>query len=213
MSARSFPKTALAALFSLGFAMGAAAQSPAGGGVGAPGSPAGAGSPSQPAPATRPAAADRGNAKEELARADRKFLEEAAAGGMAEVELGRLAQQKARSPEVKQFGERMVQDHGKANEELRQLAGIKGVDLPQRPARKHRSLIEKLEKASAEDFDREYMKAMVDDHEDDVSAFEKTAKSSKDGEIKSFASKTLPTLKEHLAMAQRTEDAVKSARR
>jgi putative membrane protein len=148
-----------------------------------------------------------------MSSGDKKFMEKAAAGGMAEVELGQLAQQKASSDQVKQFGARMAQDHSKANEELKQLATSKGVQVPaslDKDAQKDKA---KLEKLSGADFDREYMKMMVDDHKDDVSAFEKTAKSGKDPELKSFAAKTLPTLQEHKQLAQTTYDAVKQAKK
>jgi putative membrane protein len=148
-----------------------------------------------------------------MSSGDKKFMEKAAAGGMAEVELGQLAQQKASSDQVKQFGARMAQDHSKANEELKQLATSKGVQVPaslDKDAQKDKA---KLEKLSGADFDREYMKMMVDDHKDDVSAFEKTAKSGKDPELKSFAAKTLPTLQEHKQLAQTTYAAVKQTKK
>jgi len=148
-----------------------------------------------------------------MSSGDKKFMEKAAAGGMAEVELGQLAQQKAYSDQVKQFGARMAQDHSKANEELKQLATSKGVQVPaslDKDAQKDKA---KLEKLSGADFDREYMKMMVDDHKDDVSAFEKTAKSGKDPELKSFAAKTLPTLQEHKQLAQTTYAAVKQTKK
>lgn len=211
MNRSKLHRTALAAaLVSLGFSMGAYAQ-----GAGTPASPSGGyGTPAQP-PATRPAPPARSDMQksDSLARADRKFVEEAAMGGMAEVELGRLAQQKAQSAEVRQFGETMVQDHGKANDELKQLASAKGVELPTSLDRKRRRVVDKLSKASGAEFDREYMKETVSEHKDDVSDFEKAAKSSKDPQVQSFASKTLPTLEDHLKTAQSTQNAVKSAKR
>ena len=134
--------------------------------------------------------------------ADTKFLQEAADGGMAEVELGQLASEKASSSDVKQFGQRMVEDHGKANAELKQLASQKHVDLPAEPSAKHKSTKARLEKLSGDQFDKAYMADMLKDHKKDVAAFEKESRSAKDPDVKSFAAKTLPTLQDHLKQAQ-----------
>jgi putative membrane protein len=142
---------------------------------------------------------------------ERKFVEKAAAHGLAEVELGKLAAQKASSSEVKQFGQRMVDDHGKANDELKQLASTKGITLPGAPDKAHQRDMDKMSKLSGEQFDREYMQHMVKDHKQDVKDFEKQSKGAKDADLKAFAAKTLPTLQEHLRMAQSTEQTVKTA--
>src|SRR5262249_31929647 len=135
---------------------------------------------------------------------DRKFLEEASHGGYAEVQLGKLAAQKAQSKEVKDFGQRMVDDHSKANAQLQQLASKKGLTLPNESDMdsSSRNEYDKLQKLSGADFDREYMRTMVSDHEKDVKEFQTQAESAKDPEIKSFAGSTLPTLEEHLRLAQ-----------
>lgn len=143
------------------------------------------------------------------ANPDHSFVEKAAMGGMAEVELGNLAQQKASSEEVKQFASRMVQDHGKANDELKQIASAKSIQLPTALDKKHRADIDRLGKMSGAQFDRAYMSHMVDDHKKDIADFKKEASGGKDSELKAFASKTLPTLEEHLQLAQKTNDAVK----
>ena len=140
------------------------------------------------------------------------FVRKAAMGGMAEVELGNLAQQKASNDQVKQFGAKMVQDHGKANDELKQLASSKGIDLPSALDSKHKKDMDKLNKLSGAQFDKAYMSHMVDDHKKDVSEFKKQAKSGKDADVKAFAAKTLPTLEEHLQLAQTTNDAVKKSK-
>jgi len=142
---------------------------------------------------------------------DHSFVEKAAMGGMVEVELGNLAQQKAASAEVKQFGSRMVTDHTKANDELKQIASSKNIDLPTALDKKHRGDVDKFSKMSGAAFDKAYMSHMVDDHKKDVSDFKKEASSGKDADVKGFASKTLPTLEEHLQMAQKTNDAVKKS--
>ncbi|HZB44739.1 MAG TPA: DUF4142 domain-containing protein [Pyrinomonadaceae bacterium] len=137
---------------------------------------------------------------------DHKFAMEAAMGGMMEVELGRLAASKGASDEVKQFGQRMVDDHSKANSELMQIASGKGMTLPTAPDAKHQSGIQKLSALSGEKFDKEYVKMMVKDHKKDVAAFEKEASGGMDAELKAFAASTLPTLREHLQMIQRIND-------
>jgi len=147
-----------------------------------------------------------------LDTSDRKFVEKAAMGGMAEVELGRLAQQKASHQQVKEFGARMAQDHGKANTELQQIAASKGIQLPADSGRSHKKDADKFGKMDAAKFDREYMEHMVDDHKKDISEFEKASRSAKDPDIKAFAARTLPTLQEHLKQAQATHDAVKKNR-
>jgi len=127
---------------------------------------------------------------------------EAAMGGMAEVELGQLASEKAQSDQVKQFAQRMVTDHGKANDELKSLAQSKNIALPTDPGAKHKATKDRLSKLSGAQFDRAYMQEMVNDHRKDVSDFEKESKSGKDPEVKAWAAKTLPTLQEHYQMAQ-----------
>jgi putative membrane protein len=133
---------------------------------------------------------------------DRNFILEAAMGGMMEVELGKIAVQRGASEGVKQFGQRMVDDHSKAGEELAKLAASKGITLPTQLDEKHRNDVDKLSKLSGAEFDRAYAKAMLSDHKKDVSAFEKKSMKSDDADLKAFASKTLPTLKEHLEMAK-----------
>jgi len=140
---------------------------------------------------------------------DNAFVQKAAAGGMAEVEMGKLAQDKATNGQVKQFGARMVQDHGKANDELKQLAGAKGVQLPAGPGAEAQAKMKKMQGMSGAAFDKHYMDDMVADHKKDIAAFESEAKSGKDPEVKAFAQKTLPTLKEHLQLAQQAQAAVK----
>jgi putative membrane protein len=145
-----------------------------------------------------------------LAGADQKFLQKAAVGGMAEVELGQLAQQKAQSDAVKQFGARMVQDHGKANDELKALASSKGATLPSAPDHKHARTKQELDKLSGAAFDRAYMKHMLADHKKDVSQFRAESKSAKDADVKRFASQTLPTLEDHLKLAQTVSSELKA---
>jgi putative membrane protein len=132
---------------------------------------------------------------------DRNFLMDAAMGGMMEVELGRLAVQNGASDAVKQFGQRMVDDHSKANTELMSLATSKGVTLPTELDAKHKEHVTKLSGRTGAEFDREYVKMMVSDHKKDVSEFEKQSTKGADPDLKAFAGRTLPTLQEHLQMA------------
>lgn len=183
-----------------------------------------------------------------LSSGDRDFIMKAADGGMAEVALGRLAVSKASNSDVKAFGQRMVDDHSKANDQLMQLAQTKGVTLPDWQAMagtsmnqsdtatnnpndststsqnnqtksnthstmsgkdhqmmmEHQKTMDKLSKLSGADFDKAYMNEMLKDHEKDVALFEKEANSGKDADVKSWATSTLPTLRDHLQMARDT---------
>lgn len=136
-----------------------------------------------------------------LSSQDRDFIMDAAIGGMMEVELGRVAAQQGSSDAVKQFGQRMVDDHSKANEELMSLAASKGITLPTTMDEKHHKDMTKLSAMTGANFDRAYSKMMLSDHKKDVSEFEKQSTKGADPDLKAFASKTLPTLKEHLQMA------------
>lgn len=134
---------------------------------------------------------------------DSTFVKKAAQGGLAEVELGQLATQKASSEEVKKFGQRMVDDHSKANEQLKQVAAEKNIDVPQQLDAKDKATKARLEKLSGERFDRAYMKDMVRDHQKDVAEFQRASKIAKDPAIKNFAQQTLPTLQDHLKEAEK----------
>lgn len=171
-----------------------------------------------------------------LGSTDRKFVMDAAHMGMMEVEIGRLATQKGASDEVKQFGQRMVDDHSRANEELMKLASIKGITLPSPNdfammnvanqeeskksqtgmdkthhdmMKKHQKVMTKLNGLSGAEFDREYMDMMVEHHTKAVSNFEKEAKSGTDADLKQWASEKLPTVREHLQQARTIEATLK----
>jgi putative membrane protein len=134
------------------------------------------------------------------------FTTKAAQGGMSEVLLGNLALAKGQSADVKQFAELMVADHTRANNDLKEIAARKSVALPTDTNDEQKSLLEKLSKLSGADFDKAYVKAMVDDHEKDVDEFTAQAKSGTDADIKAFAAKTLPTLQSHLDMIKGIKD-------
>ncbi len=131
---------------------------------------------------------------------DLAFMNDAAPGGLAEVELGRLAAERATSPQVKQFAQQMIEDHSKAGEKLEQLAQLKKVELPPGILPQAKQTKEKLSKLSGENFDREYVKAMVQAHQKDVAGFEAVSKNATDADVKAFAAATLPTLQHHLEM-------------
>jgi putative membrane protein len=137
-----------------------------------------------------------------------KFATNAAQGGMAEVELGRLATQRGGDAAVREFGARMIADHSRANAELKSIAAEKGIQLPGEVNSEQKSEMEKLSKMSGAEFDKEYMSAMLEDHETDVKDFETQAKDGNVPEIKAFAGKTLPTLQQHLQMAKATAQKV-----
>ena len=143
-----------------------------------------------------------------VAAADQHFVTDVAMDGMAEVELGQLAQQKAESSDVKRFAQRMVDDHGKANDELKSLASSKNITLPTAIDAKHKATHDRLAKLSGAAFDRAYMQAMVTDHLNAVKAFRTHSTTSKDADIRAFAAKTLPTLEDHLKEAQSANKAV-----
>lgn len=147
--------------------------------------------------------------KQPLTEDDREFVEKAASSGLAEVQMGQLASKKATSPRVKEFGERMVKDHGTANSELQQIVSDAGVELPKQPAEKHKDTRKDLAELSGKEFDEEYMEQMVEAHEKDVEAFEDYAKDAKHTRLKAFAEKNLPILREHLQMAKEIEKTVK----
>jgi putative membrane protein len=128
---------------------------------------------------------------------------------MAEVQMGQLATQKASNPDVKAFGQQMVDDHTKANNELKDIASKKGLTLPTGLDAKDQATYDRLSKLSGAEFDRAYMADMVRDHRADIAEFEKEASQGSDPDIKSFASKTLPTLRHHLEMAESTDAKVK----
>jgi putative membrane protein len=133
---------------------------------------------------------------------DQSFYDNAAEGGIAEVELGKLAQEKGTSAAVKEFGAMMVKDHSAANMKLKAVAAKKGVELPTKPGMMQMATKTKLEVLSGGTFDKSYIRGMVDDHQKDIALFEKEAKEGKDADAKAFATATLPTLRTHLKHVQ-----------
>jgi putative membrane protein len=157
------------------------------------------------------AAAREGDAAKD-ADIDQAFTEKASEGGLAEVNLGRLAAKRASDADVKEFAKMMVKDHTKANKELIDLANRKRFKVAKTMDDDHKKMFDKLANLSGAEFDREYMTGMVKGHELMVKIFEKQSKSGKDEELKGWAEKTLPTLKEHLKMAKETKEKVGKGR-
>jgi putative membrane protein len=133
---------------------------------------------------------------------DAKFYRDAAEGGLAEVAMGNLAQQRAQSPSVKEFGAQMVKDHSAANEKLKALAQSKNITLPANPSVDEIEAKSKLQVLSGQPFDRSYVKGMIKDHEEDIAEFKKEAAAGRDPDARAFASATLPTLEAHLKKIQ-----------
>jgi putative membrane protein len=140
-------------------------------------------------------------AQHELSRKDMEFMKNAAIGGMAEVELGKLAQQNGHSPDVKSFGARMVQDHSRANDQLTNMAKERGVQLPQQLDTEHMAMRDRLAKLQGDAFDRGYIKMMVADHDKDLKEFRRQAQTSQDRELKRFARETLAVIEQHDQLA------------
>jgi putative membrane protein len=132
-----------------------------------------------------------------LSEKDKAFMKKAARGGMMEVDMGRLAEQKAQSEDVKSFGKRMVTDHGKANDELKSIAAQKNVQLPSK---------EPTEKWTS---DKAYLNTMVHDHEKNLAEFKEEANSGSDPDVKKFAEDTAKVIQEHLDLAKETQSKLK----
>jgi putative membrane protein len=128
-------------------------------------------------------------------------------GGLAEVEMGELGAQKATNSQVKAFAKRVVTDHTKANEELVAAIKGKGLQVPSSRSATHKATMEKFRQQDAgKDFDRDYIEHMVEDHKTDIELFETAADDPKlDPELRGYAKKTLPTLRDHLKEAQTIE--------
>jgi putative membrane protein len=140
---------------------------------------------------------------------DMRFARDAAVGGMTEVQLGQIAVQKATNEKVKAFGQRMVDDHSKAGDQLKGIAAKDNLTLPSDLDAKHKAAVDKFSHmSSGPAFDRAYMRDMVRDHQTDIAAFEKEANNGQNTDLKNWASQTLPTLREHLRLAEDAEKAL-----
>jgi len=142
------------------------------------------------------------SAASNITPADKQFMEEAADGGLAEVELGKLALRKANSHHVKDFGQRMITDHSAANQQIKKLAARKGVSIPHDLGKDNKMIRDRLEKLSGSQFDNAYMAEMLKDHKKDVESFRQQSRGANDNEVKNFAARTFPTLQSHLKEAE-----------
>ncbi|HEX2218901.1 MAG TPA: DUF4142 domain-containing protein [Gemmatimonadales bacterium] len=133
---------------------------------------------------------------------DSTFVQQAGSGGLAEVQLGKLAQRKGASEEVKQFGQRMVTDHTKSNQELATAAQNAGLNVPSAPLPKHQKKMDKLSGKSGAEFDKAYMSAMVNDHTKQLELFRQEAQSGQAESLRELASQTVPVLEQHLTLAK-----------
>lgn len=145
--------------------------------------------------------ASPGTTRVKMSQKDVNFIQKAAGGGAQEVANGKMAESQAKSAEVKSIAARMVADHTRANNELTALANKKGVTFNTSGV--------KAQNLGAGDFDRTYLKLQEEVHKSTIADFERAAKSSDDSELKAWAARTIPTLKQHLAMVQAAEKKVR----
>lgn len=143
-----------------------------------------------------------GNPLARDAHPDHDFLRKAAETNHAEIAAGRLGVEKAQNADVKQYGHHMVEDHTQAQLKLEELARQENVTLPREPGAEHRQKMEDLRRLSGTEFDKAFMGLMVEDHQKAVTLFETASRQAKDEQVKTFAEKTLPVLKEHLEKAR-----------
>lgn len=140
---------------------------------------------------------------------DGEFARKAAIGGMAEVESGQLALSKTTNAQIKDFARMMVADHRKANEELKSIAKMKNITLPDALDDEHRKNMDELNKKTGNDFDKAYVSAMIDDHKKTLKLMQDEAKDGRDADLKAFAVKTAPIVQAHLDMINKIQDGMK----
>jgi putative membrane protein len=155
-------------------------------------------------PAPSPSAPERGKAAElgKLDRHDQEFLRKAAGINLVEIELGRAAEKNSTDPKVKKFAASLVKDHSEANQKLARLAASKGYALPEKISSWDRHSLNQLEKEQGEQFNKSFLTFNIKGHEKALDLYEKAASHAQDPDIKAFAEKNLPRLKEHLALAR-----------
>jgi putative membrane protein len=146
-------------------------------------------------------------------KTDMEFVRKAAMSDMAEIQMGQIALERASHADVKAFAQRMVDDHTKSSQELMQIVQSKNMTLPTEPDRKMQQMAERMRRMSGNEFDRHYMDHMVGDHKKAVELFERQSERGTDPELKAFAARTLPTLREHHRMSVDIHARVKNAGR
>lgn len=143
---------------------------------------------------------------QELSSEDREFMKKAAQAGIAEVRAGEMALEKSDNDDVREFAQRMIDDHSKATDKLKQLAKAKNETLPTEPTQQQKRTAEDLSELDGEDFDAEYMDVQVSDHEKVIELFEDEIEDGSNSDVIAFAEKILPTLRKHLEMAENISD-------
>ncbi len=141
-------------------------------------------------------------------KSEQRFLVETAMASRGEVELGSLAQQQSENSQVKEFGQMLERDHGAVVEQVAQLLEQHEIAMPQQVPPKMTQTFSKLSQASGEQFDRQFLNAMIKEHKRDIQKFEKWQQKAENQEVKSFIDKTLPTLKDHLKAAEELQQEV-----
>lgn len=144
-------------------------------------------------------------------KSDQDFVKAADEVDLAEIKLGKLAQERAASDKVKAFGQRMVDDHTKMNKSLQKVAKALNITLPDELDKKHKELFDQLAKLKGAEFDKLYTKDMIAGHEKAIKKFEAEMNNGQNADVKAWAKEWLPTLREHLELARETVKAVKSA--
>lgn len=139
---------------------------------------------------------------------DQRFVNEAAAGGQAEVEFGKLAASMGTADAVRSFGQKMVQDHTKADDQLKALAGRKGLSVPTGMDQPHEALLRNLKTMTGAEFDRAYIHSQTQDHRKMLALFAGEQEKGADPDLKALAADTLPMLRDHLQTAQQIEDKI-----
>jgi putative membrane protein len=138
----------------------------------------------------------------QLDHKDSSFIKEASQGGMAEIELGKLAADKAQNADLKQYGQHLQQDHTKANQELAQIAQRSGVTLPAELNHKENREADKLQEKTGAEFDKAFAEYAIKDHEKDIDRYQKALRDTKDADLRAWIEKNLPVLQQHLQMAR-----------
>jgi putative membrane protein len=170
--------------------------------------PAPAGGPAaQPGAAAQPAAGqearDRTSPDQADQNMDQHFAREAAQGNLFEIQAGQLAQERAQNQDVKQFAQKLVQDHQQANQKLQQIAQSKGIDLPKELDESHQAMLQKMQKLQGKHFEKHFVYGQVAGHVMNVLIFRDASQELQDNDLKQFAAQTLPKLQQHLQMAER----------
>jgi putative membrane protein len=155
--------------------------------------------PTSPTPGT---VGPEANLANQQAMADQSFVRKALEGGAAEVQLGQLAQQKSQSDDVKQFAQKMVEDHTQLGDQMKPIAQQLGVKEPKGPSKKDKQLMAKLEGLSGPQFDEAYIQAMVKDHKEDLKEFKDEAQAAQNPNVKQAAQQGAGLISQHLQLIQ-----------